>query len=164
MKGVAGLIAIFIGFLLALRNMSNEVPKSDFRALYKKWGERFNVEPTLLNAIAIVESSENPNAVNPADPSIGLMQILCDADCETCSCKNRFNIQDWPLATPERLKEPDFNIKMGAQILSWNIRKYGLPKGIAVYNAFSARFDPDNGPFRNQSYVDKVIKAWNTVR
>ena len=128
--------------------------------IYERWGRIHGVEPELLRAIAIVESNENPGAVNPSDPSIGLMQILCKADCQTCLCKNRFNIEGWIVATPERLLDPDFNVQIGSQIIKWNIKTYGFEKGIAVYNRWASRNDPRNGPFGNQAYVDKVLREF----
>lgn len=124
---------------------------------YQDVGTRHGVDPLLLKAIAMVESSENPEAVNPSDPSYGLMQILCRADCPTCPCKNRFNIQGWDQATPETLMDVRFNLDLAAQILRWNIDNFGFVQGIAVYNRWESRNDPSNGPFGNQGYVDKVL-------
>lgn len=158
---IIGLGLLFIGFLASMIGMKDNMPKSDFTPLYRKWGARHSVDPELLRAIAIVESGENPNALNPSDPSYGLMQVLCVNDGQNNKCQNLFNILNWDMATPNKLTDPDFNIEMASQIISWNIRTFGILKGIAVYNNFSARFDPDNGPFRNQAYVDKVLAAWN---
>ena len=74
--------------------------------IYAKWGNRYGVDPDLLKAIATVESGENPSAFNPSDPSYGLMQILCRTGTDGF-CANRFNIQSWDEATPERLR-PQF--------------------------------------------------------
>jgi len=123
--------------------------------LYQKWGTQSGLDWRLLKAIARVESSENPNAVNPADPSTGLMQILCRPG-EGGFCTNRFNIDGWPV-TKNQLFDPDTNLKMGSQILSWNIRRYGFKRGIAVYNRWASRHDPENGPFGNQEYVNRVL-------
>lgn len=51
----------------------------------------------------------------------------------------------------------EFNIRIGAQILAWNIRKYGMPKAVAVYNRWAERLSPVAGPFENQSYVAAVL-------
>lgn len=147
-------------------NAENFVPPNtiSLREIYEKWGQRYGVDPDLIQAIARIESNENPSAVNPLDPSTGLMQILCRASCQTCQCQNRFNVIGWETATPERLFDPDFNVSIGTQIIAWNLETYGFLKGIAVYNRWASRNDPPNGPFGNQSYVDKVTREFNNLR
>lgn len=115
----------------------------------------------LLKAIAYRESSMNPLAVRnnpPHDVSVGLMQVLCLPD-ENGVCKNTFNVNGWQGMTFDALKDPETNLSIATQILAYNVRTYGFPKGLAVYNAWSARHDPTDGPFRNQEYVDKVLTA-----
>lgn len=131
--------------------------------LYQHYGQAYGLDWLLLKAIAIVESSENPDAVNPTDPSTGLMQILCDAD-GTGKCTNKFNVTGWDLATVQRLKDPDFNLSIASQILKWNIDNYGFKRGVAVYNRWASRKDPPNGPFGNQEYVDKVFREYGILK
>jgi soluble lytic murein transglycosylase-like protein len=130
--------------------------------IFRKWGNRYGVDPVLLKAIATVESSLNPDAENPSDPSVGLMQILCIPDA-TGKCSNTFNVEGWDAATWKNLHDPDFNVQIGAQILAWNLKNFGYPRGIAVYNAWNARHAPMNGPFPNQAYVEKVIAAFTRL-
>lgn len=135
---------------------------TDLDSLYQKHGRRQGVEPELLKAIAIVESDENPNAKNPFDPSIGLMQVLCQPDGQG-GCRNKLNVLGWPPGSESELYDPDYNLHIASQILSWNQRTFGWLKGIAVYNSWSAREDPPNGPFSNQRYVDKVLKEYRAL-
>lgn len=125
--------------------------------IYKKHGARFGVDWRLLKAHAQVESSESAGAVNKADnESIGLMQVLCQPDGKG-GCKNKLNVEGWSQTTREKLLDPDWNVYIAAQILEWNLRTFGFPKGIAVYNAWDQRNAPTKGPFKNQAYVDKVL-------
>jgi len=125
--------------------------------LFKKWGAAYGVEWQLLEAVAKKESRLNPNAVNNADnESIGLMQVLCRPDGRG-GCANTLKVEGWSGATRRKLFDPDFNIKIGAQILAWNIREYGMPKAIAVYNRWAERASPVAGPFENQRYVAAVL-------
>jgi len=125
--------------------------------LLKKWGAVHGVEWQLLKAIAMKESRLNPNAVSTDDnESIGLMQVLCRPDGQG-GCSNNLNVDGWRIATRKKLFDPDFNIRIGAQILAWNIRTYRMPKAIAVYNRWAERRSPIAGPFENQSYVDAVL-------
>ncbi|HMH18339.1 MAG TPA: lytic transglycosylase domain-containing protein [Burkholderiales bacterium] len=125
--------------------------------LFRKWGAVYRVEWHLLKAIARKESRLNPNAVNHADDeSIGLMQVLCRPDGRG-GCGNSLKVDGWNEATRGKLFDPDFNIRIGAQILAWNIRMYGMPRAIAVYNRWAERSSPAAGPFENQAYVAAVL-------
>ena len=140
--------------LFAKTSVASPPSKDD---LFRKWGAVYGVEWQLLKAIAVTESRLNPDAVNAADnESIGLMQVLCRPDGEG-GCSNGLNVDGWSEATRKKLFDPRFNIKIGAQILAWNIRTYGLPKAIAVYNRWAERTSPMAGPFENQLYVDAVL-------
>lgn len=130
--------------------------------LYQKHATRHGLDWKLLKAIAQVESNENPLAKNQADPSYGLMQLLCQDD-GMGSCRNKLNVLDWPPENKEKLFDPDYSIHIAAQILSWNIGQYGLNKGIAVYNSWSAHSAPKDGPFPNQAYVDKVLSHYRAL-
>ena len=111
----------------------------------------------MLKAVARKESRLDPNAVNNADnESIGLMQVLCRPDGQG-GCANGLRVDGWNEATREKLFDPEFNIRIGAQILAWNIRKYGMPKAVAVYNRWAERSSPAAGPFKNHSYVAAVL-------
>jgi soluble lytic murein transglycosylase-like protein len=131
--------------------------------IFRAVGEEYGVPPALLKAIAIVESSMDARAVNPRDnESIGLMQILCKPDGKG-GCGNRFDIDGWETITREKLFDPETNIRMGAQILKWNLDTYGYPKGVAVYNAWDQRFTDQNGPFKNADYVSKVVAHYGRL-
>lgn len=135
-------------------------------ALYAEIGARRGVDPSLLRAICIHESAENPNAENPADPSVGLGQVLCKFDKADPSrvCRNVLNVEGWQGMTWERLKNPATNLDIAAQILAWNLQQYGFPRGVAIYNMWDARHSPVQGPFPNQSYVDSVLKILQRLK
>lgn len=137
----------------------NSLARPLLDALYQKHGEQKNIDPLLLKAIAIVESNENPNAVNPNDPSYGLMQIYY--------IKGKTNlpsVTDFPPDTYTRLYNPDYNLHIASQILRWNIDTYGVKKAVAVYNCYQSRYDNKDGPFKNQGYVDKVFREYDKLR
>lgn len=131
--------------------------------LFKKWGFAYNIDWRLIKAHAIAESSLSADAINPADPSYGIGQILCRADNYDSPCQNKFYIDGWSQATPNKLLDPDFNIRMAAQIISKNVKQYGFPRAVAVYNRFVEYKKPMNGPFENQEYVDRVINIYNSL-
>ena len=127
--------------------------------LYDQYGKQYDINPSLIKAIATVESGGNFKAINPADPAYGLMQVLCVPDGKG-GCANTLNVPGWDSVTSEKLLDPSINIYYGVNILKWNLDTYGYPKGIAVYNKWSARNEVGE-PFSNQAYVDKVKALFN---
>ncbi len=135
---------------------------ADFDALFRRHGAAHGVDWRLLKAIALVESSLNPRAEHPNGLSSGLLQVYC-APAHAPACRNRFNVAGWPPASRAQLYDPDYNAHIATQILAWNLRTYGLEKGIAVYNAWGARKTPAGQAFPNQAYVDAVLTRYHTL-
>lgn len=142
---------------------ANAAEVTGFDAIFKHWGAMYGVDWRLLKAHAMRESSLDPSAVNESDPSYGLGQVLCDAVTPDSPCQNRLNVSGWSDATPHRLLDPDFNVRMMAQIIAANIRQYGMPRAVAVYNSFDQHNAPLDGPFKNQSYVDDVLSIYQSL-
>lgn len=102
-----------------------------------------------LRAIARVESSFRPGAVNRSNKDgsedVGLMMI------------NSFHFGELAKRgiTRERLlEEPCTNVKVGAEILAGNIRRYGLTwRAVGAYNAKTE--------WKREVYVRKVWLALN---
>lgn len=156
--GVVIVLIVFGGRAVAGKSTPVTLQKGPFDALYKQEGELQRLDWRLLKAIAIIESFENPDAVNPSDPSYGLMGVLCTPDGKG-GCKNRLPaLTDWPPPGGSvSLRDPATNIHYGAEILAWNVQHAGTRKGIAMYNSISAAASPHEGPFPNQGYVDAVL-------
>lgn len=140
----------------------NVKPQMSLNDLYSHYGQIHGLDPMLLKAIAQVESSENPDAKNPNDPSYGLMQLLCRPDGKG-SCSNKLNVIGWPPGSVADLYDPDYSVNIASQILSWNIGRYGFLRGIACYNNWGARLSEPDGPFPNQGYVDKVMSKYRNL-
>ena len=156
---IAGLAILLYTLKNTEREIAQEVfdvvHQKSFDHLYVKIGKKYNLDPELLKAHAIVESNENPMAKGPTN-DYGLMQIVYP--------QNLPAVINWDQATPERLlNDPEYNIDVAAQIMKWNHKNYGWDKAIAIYNAWGARKDPDYGPFRNQEYVNKVNTAYRRL-
>jgi soluble lytic murein transglycosylase-like protein len=159
---ILGLFALFRQTDEAIDEIEAEAGGTALDDLYEEYGASWGLDPKLLKAVAQVESAENPNAKNPTEPSYGLMQIYC-VDDGTGSCANNLNIIGWPPAEREDLFDPNTSLYYAAQILAWNIENYGFKRGIAIYNSWSARKDPKDGPFVNQGYVDKVLGKYRAL-
>lgn len=139
------------------------VAGGEYDDLFRKHGAAQGVDWRLLRAIATVESHLNPRAENPDGLSAGIMQIYC-APARGTTCQNRFDLPSWPPSSREQLYDPDYNISIAAQILRWNIRAYGLHRGVAAYNQWSARATPHGHPFPNQQYVDGVMLIYRQIK
>ena len=142
-------IGLGIG-LVYLKYSTLVLPKSkpELLSIYEKYSSDL-VSKYLLRAIAIVESSENPLAYNPNDPSYGLMQILWNGS-------NKLYVDGWPPGeNGKQLYDPDYNVMIGSQIINYNVKKYGLFRGIVCYNNWSAK----SGiiPLKSWNYFFKVF-------
>lgn len=107
------------------------------------------VDPALMLAIAEKESSFDPSAVNPSDPSYGLFQI-----------------QTFWLATfgfpedPQSLLEGQFNCEIACRIIQYfQGRGYSLPDQVDVYNVGETNFRKGR---RNIAYRDAVVSFYRT--
>src|SRR5579859_7824797 len=168
MMRLAALIAGTIGAALLLWTRSVQAGEKEMslREIFDKWGNQYGVDPLLLEAFATVESGLDANAVRwnpPKDISVGLMQVLyipSNINVPNSPPTNRFNVDGWSEATFDKLKDPEFNVRIASQIVAWNVKTFGMPRAIAVYNNYSQRFAGVNGPFTNQSYVDKVLRNY----
>ncbi len=104
----------------------------------------------LLRAIALVESSGNPNAVgkNSSSEDIGLMQI-------NSSWLKRFNT-----TKKELLENVCLNIEIGAEILSDNMKRLENPwEAVGAYNAACTRLKGADCISARQTYAWKVYRA-----
>tara|TARA_Y100000004_G_C8948986_1_gene427585 strand:+ start:603 stop:1079 length:477 start_codon:yes stop_codon:yes gene_type:complete len=115
-----------------------------------------DIEPELLAALIFVESSFYPNVVSSA-AACGLTQVVpkWTGGPETKGVKY----------TCRQLKDPETSIKVGAQILSYNIKVYGKgneDKGLCVYNA-GTRCITKKGYYKRLYYVKKVRDIYNTL-
>ncbi|NIR58942.1 MAG: lytic transglycosylase domain-containing protein [Gammaproteobacteria bacterium] len=139
----------------------------ELRELYIAAERDTGVPWRLLRAVAMRESNEDPQAINferdgvGGRDSIGLMQVLCPQPLVA--------VRGWCGDRPcqggcDRLFfDPAYNIGAGADILADTLRRGGFPRGIAMYNAASAKSAPPTGPFPNQDYVNDVINNFRAL-
>lgn len=100
-------------------------------------GSNFGVDPKLIAAIIEKESTWNPKAISSAGAK-GLMQLI-DGTAKSMGVSDSFN--------------PYENIMGGTKYLSQLIHKYGLEKGVGLYNT---------GEYGggNTAYSNDVIKRY----
>lgn len=100
--------------------------------------ESYGISPKLVKAIIEVESGGDANAVGDNGNSLGLMQIQL-----------RYHAQR--LKEGESLLDPKVNVRVGCEILSEIMDKYGtLDEALTVYNA-----GHDTG---DRSYANRVYE------
>lgn len=102
-------------------------------------GDRFVA--ALIKGTISQESAWRQDAINPGDPSYGLMQIMLPT---------AQGIQ--PGVTLDQLMDPSTNIAIGSAFLDYQLRRYDgdHARAASAYNAGTATL-------RNQGYVDAVL-------
>ncbi|MDH5541957.1 MAG: transglycosylase SLT domain-containing protein [Nitrospinota bacterium] len=114
-------------FLLLVIVLSITSPSSASAFCFKKAGEMYDIDPAFLKAIAVTESSLDPNAVR------------CDEDGFNCD-RSLMQINDqWADLAPDEYEQamssPCDNVLFGTKILSECLEKYGrTPRGTGCYN------------------------------
>ncbi len=135
-----------------------QYPTAAIWDLARSAGARYGVDPTLVMAVIQVESHFNPAAVNPSDPSYGLMQML--PSTATLLAGRTVSGQ-------ELLDNPPLAVDLGTQYLAMGFAKYGnTGDALAAYNAGVARrnaagqYVNSHGDPKVQAYVDAVLDAY----
>jgi soluble lytic murein transglycosylase-like protein len=95
----------------------------------------------LVAAQVIVESGGHPLAVSKAG-AVGLLQVM----------PKIWNI------SPEALKDPDTNLRVGTAILAHHIRAYGTREGLRHY------FGKSEGSHASELYADRVLSVAGEIR
>ena len=117
---------------------------SNLASMFLSAGATYGVSPTLLAAVAKVESGFNPSAVSSAGAE-GLMQIMP-------STAKGLGVN--PM-------DPQQAVNGAAQILSGDIAKFGsVPLALAAYNAGAGAVEQYGGipPYpETQNYVNKIM-------
>lgn len=119
---------------------------SDFDALFEEVGQRYNLDPALLKAVAQTESGFSANAVSKAGAK-GMMQLM-DSTAEALGVANVF--------------DPTQNIDGGARYLRAMLDRYNgdVSMALAAYNAGPGAVDKWGGlpPYQEtQAYVPRVL-------
>lgn len=117
----------------------------DFDTLIAEASATHGVPVALIKAIIRTESSFNAAAVNPADPSAGLMQTTP----ATASAMLGRTV------TLEELKNPKTAITAGTKFISLLLRKYPHDDAIQMYNLGETRFRKGK---RAPDYLEKVLR------
>jgi soluble lytic murein transglycosylase-like protein len=135
-----------------------QYPTTEIWDLARSAGATYNVDPALVMAVIQVESGFNPAAVNPSDPSYGLMQML-PATASLLAGRT--------VTGAELIANPALAVQLGAKYLAQNLAKYGSTgDAVAAYNAGTARKNAQGqyvnswGDTKVDRYVASVMDAY----
>lgn len=119
-------------------------------------GKSFDLDPALIAAVISKESGGDWDAVGDQDtryPSYGLMQI-------------RLTTAEMLGYTGDAtdLLNPSVNVRYGSEYLRWQMDRYdgNVETAIAAYNTGTAYLKGDR--FKNQGYVDDVLRRWERFK
>ena len=123
-----------------------EKAKHPYNPIIKKAAERYEIDPALVKAIIMAESSYNPHAISKMGAR-GLMQLM-PATAAALGVEDCFN--------------PEHNIHAGVRYLRQLLDRFdgNIEFALAAYNAGSRKVRKYNGipPYRaTQIYIEKVF-------
>ena len=117
----------------------------DYRQIVRQEAQAIGLDPDLAEATMFQESRGNPNAVSPAGAR-GLMQLMPGTAKELGVDPN----------------DPLENIRGGVRYLKQQTDQFGIPGGLAAYNAGPGRYGKTGGDFNalpteTQKYVPQIL-------
>lgn len=116
-------------------------------------GERYHLDPMLLEAIAMQESSLNPRIINNTGPDYGLMQINSRHIPEL--------IRMGVIRSPQDLlNDPCLNVQIGAWILAKHLRTCGV--NWHCLGSYNAGFSDKNAGKR-EHYANLIYNLYVRV-
>ena len=120
---------------------------------------KYGVERALIRAHIKVESDFNPYAVNPSDPSYGLMGITPQLAQDYGVVYDYMNPTAQEIA---KLKDPEMNISIGTRYLAKLHKEYEFDVATQMYNCGITGY-LKNG-VRVPEYLAKIKRYYNEFR
>ncbi|MEE2775905.1 MAG: lytic transglycosylase domain-containing protein [Acidobacteriota bacterium] len=125
------------------------IPDSPYGHLIHATARRFDLNPELVRAIVLCESSFDPDAIS-VQGARGLLQLMPET-------AQRFGV------APEDLADPERNLEAGVRYLSWLTRRFDgdLDSVLAAFNSGEGTVDRFQGvpPYREtRTYLTRVYR------
>ena len=134
-------------YLLAL------FPVAGMATCWEQAGARYNIEPELLRAIAIIESNNNPQAINKnhnGNVDVGLMQV---------NSQHFASLSQFRISQKDLLTNPCQSVMVGAWILAGMVQQFGYTwDAVGAYNAGTANTPKHRA--RRHHYIAKVAPQY----
>lgn len=118
------------------------------------YSKYYNVPVALIKAIIKAESSWNPLAKNPNDPSYGLMGIMPIVAQDFGIVKDWRNTTDAEVAA---IYDINNNIGCGTKLIGKLLKKYPQEIAIMMYNIGETGYNTGR---RNTEYVSRVLNYY----
>ena len=119
--------------------------------------QKYGVDWKLVKAVAMTESSLDPNSKNPNDPSWGLMGITPAVAEDFGIVKDYHNPTDAEIAM---IREPQTNLNIGAWLLAKLLKRFPWDAAIQAYNEGPANYDAGR---RVPEYLAKVKQHYSEI-
>ena len=162
-------MALIFGGLLARQKLPYYIYPVDYFEIISAEAASVDIDPYLVSAVIKAESNFDENAQSTAG-AVGLMQLM-PSTAEWLAARSGAEFE------PERLCEPEYNIRLGCQYLRFLLDywQWDVCKALASYNAGQtnvARWLNEGTwdgtgenladiPFNEtQKYVDKVLRIY----
>ncbi len=144
----------------------------ELMVVIRKWADAHDLDPALVWAVVAVESNSCESAVRFEtgykylfDPA-RVRPVGCSVETETALQKMSWGLMQVMGAVlrekgfkgwlTEILTDVDAQVEYGCRHLAGLVKRWGIPGGVAAYNAGSPRKD-SSGNFENAEYVSKVL-------
>ena len=147
---IAFLVLIVLGVIVAIVGLPTKTNETWLTALIRRWAYP-DLDPALVYGVVMTESRGQPNAENPADPSVGLMGVT------PLIGRAYAGLTGTDEEVLQALHAPEVNMGAGTRFLRHLQTKYGPALDSAVwvsaYNDGEPRFDAGR---RDGPYISSV--------
>jgi len=133
-------------------------PKAPYEGLIAKAADTWGIENALIKAIIRKESSFNSDAINPKDPSYGLMGITPIAAQDFGFVRDYNNVTNAEIAS---IFDVENNVNIGVRRLVYLLGKYPFDTAVQMYNVGESGY---NSGRRNYSYLSEVKRFYNEYK
>jgi len=150
------IVIVFFAVLYGTARFGSAKTNSDYDRYIDKYTRLYNVDPALVKALIMAESSWNPQAIKyeySGKVSVGLGQILFPDTARALGyAGNQGGLYD-----------PETNIMLMCKLINDIKKRYSsLSDIVSSYN--SGRIEYVNGLYSNQEYVNRVLRYYYQYR